>query len=876
MSSWEIFLERGSALASEVRSVLDGDAPGTSAAVLEPLTALEIDARLLGVNDLADVVGALRARIERLESRPVDEALLVALREAAAAIVEAFVELSRPDTSGAHLDTDRMTAVRRALVSDTPVATTKRPALRPAAAAEDDSRWEPTVDEDMIDPFLDECRERLEGLAERLVELERTPDDEELVRAIFRDLHTLKGSSAFVGLKRMTRLAHAAEDLVGQVRDGRRAADRPVVDSLLASLDGLSAIVLRASQRAAVDVDVEPLIARLHSGVGHGEAHAPRSAAADGGAPAAAPGGAAAAAAAARHQTLRIDFEKLDLLMNLVGELVISKGRLSVGMGGLASVNRELDDQRRHALALRDGSRRAAHTKRSSSVRSEDLATELGRLQRAFEQLSGDLESAAQQVDFVSGELRDQVMKLRMVPIGRTFSKYHRTVREIAHQLGKKVLLEVEGGDTELDKVLVEQLDDPLLHLVRNAIDHGIESPEVRASRGKAEEGHLRLAASHRGNQILIRISDDGGGIDVGKVRAKAIEKGLIPRDTAETLEDEQIFDLIFRPGFSTAGAVSDLSGRGVGMDVVRDTITRLKGTVAVASHMGTGSTFEIRVPLTLAIVQVLLLRAGGETYAVPIDLVERTVAAPPGAIRRSTTREVLYDGGHETPVVRLRDVLGLGGAAGAMGVDEPVVLVDIAGQRYGLVCDALLGRQEIVIKSLGSVLSRVPGAAGATLIGERCVLILDVPTLVAMSVSSRVPGQGLAGDSAIAVTDDAPHVLVVEDAEVVREAMRRILAQAGYRVTVARDGAEGLALAERERFDLVSTDVVMPNMDGYELTRRLRAMPEYADVPIVMVTSKEERIDRIRGFDAGVDAYLTKPADASELLRAVRRHLNT
>jgi CheY-like chemotaxis protein len=307
-------------------------------------------------------------------------------------------------------------------------------------------------------------------------------------------------------------------------------------------------------------------------------------------------------------------------------------------------------------------------------------------------------------------------------------------------------------------------------------------------------------------------------------------------------------------------------------MDVVRETIGRLKGTVAVDSELGVGSSFEIRLPLTLAIVQVLLLRVAGQVYAVPLDLVERTVAAEPSRIRTTTDRELLHDGGEEIPMIRLREVIGAGVTSSRMTEEQPVVLVDIAGHRYGLACDGFIGRQEIVIKSLGSLLTRVPGTAGATLVGERCVLILDVPTLVAMAV--RGVGVPRITRPTVAADEDASSILVVEDSDTVREALRRILTDAGYRVVVAKNGAEGLAAASKERFDLVSTDVVMPTMDGYELTRRLRETPAYRDVPIVMVTSKEERVDRIRGFDAGVDAYLTKPADATEVLKAISREL--
>ncbi len=872
-SSWDVFMREGSERAKTADAELRGEDPRSAVTAIDALFDLEVDARLSGVLELGELARAVRRRLTRATGRAIDDVELARLREATLALARGMDELRRADASGARLDAHAIELARRHIEEGSSGSTPppRPPALAPSA---DETKWTPTVEEDMVDPFLDECQERLQGLGERLVELERTPDDGELVRAIFRDLHTLKGSSAFVGLKKMTRLAHAAEDLVGHVRDGKARADRALIDRLLRTLDVLGAIVTRASARAPIDVDVEPTIAEL------------------GGAPTtlvAAPAPVVTAPTAtaetpappregdARAQTLRIDFEKLDLLMNLLGELVIAKSRLGTSMGGLRSVSREIEEQRRNASTRRKGTPRDADglvvAGRTGAVRSEELSVELGRIQRAFHEVTGELDVASQRLDFVAGELRDQVMKLRMVPIGRSWSKYRRTVREIANSLGKKVRLELAGEDTELDKVLVDQLDEPFLHLIRNAIDHGIEPESARVAAGKSPEGLLRLSASHRGNQIVIRVQDDGGGIDVQRVRRKAVESGILDAQTAEELEDEQVFDLIFRPGFSTARAVSDLSGRGVGMDVVRETISQLKGTIAIQSALGKGSAFEIRLPLTLAIIDVLLVRCAGETFAMPLDLVRRTVMAAPSDVRLTLDREVLLEAGRDIPLVRLRTALGLSSGSGLdLEAHLPVAIVDVGDQVCGLACDAFLGRQEIVIKSLGALLARVPGAAGATLLGDRCAIILDVPSIVGMAISGA--STPFSESAAVARRETATRILLAEDSDVVRETLRRALDGAGYEVVAARDGAEALQLAKAERFDLVSTDVVMPEIDGYELTRLLRAMESYRDVPIVMVTSKDERIDRIRGFDAGVDAYITKPADTSELIRVVASQL--
>lgn len=839
----EIFLEDARTLIDAARDAVLGGAPADAAG---PLQAIALDAAVLDMPELAELATNLVGISERASR---DDAVLSAGLQS---LMEVLDELRSADESGARYDASRLRKAADALKTIPPP-----PPAPTAPASDDESTWSPTVDDDMIDPFLEECHDRLESLSERLLELEQSPEDPELVRAIFRDLHTLKGSSGFVGLKKMARLAHRAEDLVGQVRDGSRGADRGVVDALLATLDVLQAIVQRAADRAPIDVDIAAVVQQLQS---------PRVVAATSSMPVvAAPVTRDAPARAA--QTLRIEFAKLDELMNLVGELVLSKGHVRSGLEDLAGLAREIELQRR-------GARRTTESRRSGQVRLQDFATELGRVQRAFDALHQDMEQAHRQLEFVSGQLRDQVMKLRMIPVGRGWSKYHRTVRQIAGGLGKEVQLVLSGEETELDKVLVEQLDDPLMHLVRNAIDHGIETPALRQDAGKPETGTVTLSAYHRGNQIVISIQDDGRGIDATKVRAKAVERGLISAEAADALELEKVYDLIFHAGFSTAEQVSDLSGRGVGMDVVRDSIHRLKGTVHVESTLGQGTRFELRLPLTLAIVQVLLLRAGGQTFAVPLDLVRRTLSVLPAEVRQVGRQDTLRMRDEELPLLHLRPLLGLPTAAGDTSHAHSVVLVEVGSQELGLVCDEFLGRREVVLKSMGTLLKRVPGAAGATLLGDRPAIILDVPALAAMAMRDPDRARARPTEAPAPVEVETARILVVEDSDVIRETIRRTLERAGFEVVVARDGAEGLARAREGTFDLVSTDVVMPNMDGYELTRRLRSMDAYRDVPIVMVTSKDERIDRIRGFDAGVDAYLNKPTDAAELLRIIRRHL--
>jgi chemotaxis protein histidine kinase CheA/ActR/RegA family two-component response regulator len=854
---------------------------------------LGLSSSLIGAADVALLAFAAEQALDFVAAGrlPVDARGTVS--SALRTLHDAVEQLASPDKSGARVEglpVDERRAALEAIVAAgggaiEPTLSVPPPAMgavaaQAVAAPAGAFVWTPTVDEDMVELFFDEATERCEALAGKLIEIERNPGDGELLRDVFRDLHTVKGSSAMVGLAPVNQLAHAAEDLVGQIRDAGRAVDGPVTDALLAALDGLRAMLAVARARQPIAFDPTPIVTRLRNPTAAVVQAAPAAAAV-----------AAAAAATANtitsapgahgdaRQTIRVDFDKLDRLLNLVGELVLGRDDLRGAVTALSSITVEL-------AADRGVARRVVHARGASGpalARSLDqLGEELGRVERVMSSLATDLDHGTDRLDAISGELREQVMRLRMVPVGGVFRKHVRTVRDLAAKLNKRARLELVGDDTELDKLLVEALDEPLMHLVRNAADHGLELPEARIAAGKPAEGVIRLEARHRGNQVEIRITDDGRGLDPDKLKAKALERGIITEQEASMMSDREAQELVFRAGFSTAAQVSDVSGRGVGMDAVRQTIvTKLKGTIEIESTPGKGSAFVLELPLTLAIIQVILARASGETFAIPLDLVMRVLAVPAAEVQLIADREVVVVRGRHVPLIRLDHVLELDGAGD--GAELQLVLVEHGAHVYALVFEQLLGKREIVIKSLGQMLANVPCVAGATLLGDRVALILDVPAILtrALAQPARTPtGRDAAPADAPAKARGAgsvaasTQILLVEDSDIIREALRRLLADAGYLVTVAIDGQHGLELAKSKRFDLVSTDVVMPRMDGYELTRALRATAEYANVPIVMVTSKGERIDRVRGFDAGVDEYITKPHDRQVLLRVVRKLL--
>ncbi len=928
VSGWNRFVETASAdviLLQEKLRILDASSPLLEFTFLAQMAfRVGLSSLLLGAEEVGRLALAIEQTLDHLhQGRRSFADVCVPLLEASGGLHAALIQLRNADKSGARVEglplrelTENLLERSRTTTFVSPTTSTEpnvafpiqvqqntpQSVLSPEFSTAVSFVWQPTVDEDMVELFFDEATERMEAISGKLIHLERAADDREVIADLFRDLHTVKGSSAMVGLGPMNRLAHASEDLVGLLREGKRKADAPVINALLSTLDGLRAMLSQARGKQPITVDPAPILLMLRDPSASRESaptqelspnvlglaptafvssqNGPAAPAPVGSSGAHTPPSVQAQVPAAARQTIRVDFDKLDRLLNLVGEFVLGRDGLRSVYQALSSVTGELSSDRALARRVstvksaRAGRIGLAHQKNQPS--SDDrlailgFREELNRIERVLGSIAGDLDTSTTNLDAVSSELRDLVMRLRMIPIGGVFRKHQRTVRDLGQTLGKSVHLELLGEDTELDKLLVEALDEPLLHLVRNAVDHGMETPTEREQAGKNPEGTIRLSASHRGNQVEIRIEDDGRGMNPSRLKQKAAEKGIVSEAELESMDDRAALELIFRAGFSTAAIVSDVSGRGVGLDAVRQAIvTRLKGTIAIHSTLGEGSTFVLRLPLTLAIIQVLLAQCCGETLAIPTGSVERTIVVQAEDILLIGDREVIVVAGQNIPLVRLATVLELDGQES--DESKHVILTEQGGDLYGIACDHLLGKKEIVIKSLGDLLQSVPCAAGATLLGDKCAIILDIPAVVARALkrpaTKRISPK-------MSTKKARGNILLVDDSDTVREGLRRILLEAGYDVTTAEDGRIGLELCKTRKFDLVSTDVMMPHMDGYELTRTLRAMPEFRDVPIVMVTSRGERIDRIRGFDAGVDDYITKPHDRQLLLRSIQKLL--
>jgi two-component system chemotaxis sensor kinase CheA len=524
----------------------------------------------------------------------------------------------------------------------------------------------------LLQTFFAEAAEHLRGIEQGLVDLESRPGDGATVHEIFRSVHSLKGDAAMVGFPAIADFAHGVEDLLDGVREGEIAVHADLISLLLNAVDVVRAMIAGAAAGTnAAPAELEPTRAALA---------AARAAAVAATAPAAGDavqGDAAPAPGEAR--TLRVDVSKLDRMLNLTGEIAIARGRVAQMLSGLP-----------HELGQRI--------------------------------LEAHLEADRLQLD-----LQEQVTKARMVPVGPLFRQYGRTVRDLARAHDKSVRLEVEGDDVEVDTRVVERLRDPLTHMIRNAIDHGIESAELRAALGKTPEGRLTLRAAHDGGQIVIEVADDGAGFNRQRIAERARASGLAAQP--EQLADADLLRLVFAPGFSTAETVTDLSGRGVGMDVVRRNIDALRGTIDITSAEGQGTVITVRLPLTLAIIDGFGVGVGEETYVLPLDCVLECLALPRDRHVDGSGHGVINLRGEPLPYVRLRDRFQATGEAPAR---EHVVVVQCAGGRAGLAVDALYGERQAVIKSLGTTLDAVPGLSGSTILGDgRVALILDIPALL-------------------------------------------------------------------------------------------------------------------------------------------------
>lgn len=536
------------------------------------------------------------------------------------------------------------------------------------------------------------------------------------------------------------------------------------------------------------------------------------------------------------EQTVRVDVRRLDHLMNLIGELVLGKNRL---------IRIYSDVEERY-----DG---------------EKFLEELNQVVSSISAVTTDLQLA--------------VMKTRMQPVGKVFNKFPRMVRDLSRELGKSIELIIEGEETELDKSIVEEIGDPLIHIIRNSCDHGIEPLEERRRLNKPETGKVQLSAYNEGNHIVIKISDDGKGLDPVMLKEKAIEKGVISERDAESMSDREAFNLIFKPGFSTAKVVSNVSGRGVGMDVVKTNIEKLNGIIEIDSEVGVGTTQKLKIPLTLAIIQALLVGVQEEYYAIPLSSVLETVRISQDEIYTVDGKSVLRLRDEVLSLVRLSDIFKVD-AILESNSDVYVVIIGLADQKIGVIVDYLIGQEEVVIKSLGYYLKNTRGIAGATVRGDgKITLIVDVGAMMEMTKSIKVNITTLMNESENTKSKNSPSdyvVLAIDDSSTDRAIIRKCLKPLGITLLEATNGLEGLEMLKNgdKIPDAILVDIEMPKMDGYTFASEVRKYNKFKNLPLIAVTSRVTKTDRMRGVESGMTEYITKPYSGEYLTTVVKRSI--
>ncbi len=758
--------------------------------------------------------------------------------------------------------------------------------------------------EEIVQDFLLEAEELLEELDEDLVTLEHSSDDSDLLNKIFRAFHTIKGSSSFLGFEKLTHLTHRLEDVLNKLRKFELSLNSELMDAILAGVDKAKAIIETIKENGDPEsIDVEENIEALSKFLEEPqesqdipseeelikeqqeemeEENLLESVESSEEKP---------KEESSKKSDDEIEAEIQRLLQQRMEE-DRKKRQQKKQKQQEEKVSKETETKQEKTEQTKQKEQKPQQTKKSKPVieqtirvdvkRLDDLMNLVGELvlgknrltsvaQKAEEKFEGDdiveeLSGVASQITLVTTDLQMGVMKTRMVQVGKVFNKFPRVVRDISKELNKEVELIIEGAETELDKSVVEEINDPLVHIIRNAIDHGIEPKDKRVALGKPEKGKIVLSAYHEGNYIIIKTTDDGGGMDPEILKSKALEKGLITETEARQMSKEEAFSLIFKPGFSTAQKVSNISGRGVGMDVVKTNIEKLNGTIEVKSEINKGTTIMLKIPLTLAIIQALLVKVTKEFFAIPLVSVVETVRITKDDINKVENRDVLRLRDSIIPLVYLGDALGIGKNKKTIDSKEIyVVVVAVAEKKIGLVVDKLIGREEIVIKSLGNYLVNIKSISGATIMGDGSVtLILDIPSIVSEAANVETNIEDHFTDKAMELKDK-PSCLIVSAKEEIKNHIEGYMKEAGFNVYHASNDKEGLDIASENIVDVIFTDLDIPINDGYNFTKLVRTFPSYRDVQVVGV-STDGTFDKEKVKEALINRVIFHPVSIKDI----------
>ena len=729
--------------------------------------------------------------------------------------------------------------------------------------------------------FRDETADNVRALGVGLLALD-APEltaamRQEQIHAIFRAMHTIKGSARLLGFEAVGRIAHTCEHILGAVREGQRGLTRELADELLRAGDAILALTNAAVAGSDAPTDVDALMLTLGHSAGLSTPDTTQVAAP---APETAPETAEALlpqrGRSNAQQTVRVRVDRLDRLLNLAGELAVGQQAQATHLLALDELRTTVVQQQRALLGLERELRQIRFSTYEQATIDRHLNQALNGseqvdrlLKRQYERFDQHVAESKQLIE----DLEQEVIAARLLPVTTLTANLPRAVRELAHDTAKAIGLMVTGAATELDRKVIEALGSPLLHLVRNAVDHGIEAPDEREAAGKPRQGTITVSACAFGSYAHVAVADDGRGIDHQRIRESAIRKKLVSAELAERLTEQESLELIFTPGFSTAQIITDISGRGVGMDVVRTSVLEIGGQVQIESRPGVGTTITLVLPLTLVTTRVLLFEIGAHTFALPATACRGTIWVYPDMVKTVEGRAIIQHEAAYVPVLRLADLLDVGGARAFPSAQRtPTVLIGTAQRPLALLVDRLIDEREVVVKPLGALLEAQKRYSGAIQLGDGRLILLLNPLVLAqvargMALATRIAEQDTATRQA--------RLLVADDSFTTRELISSILQSAGYAVTTAIDGLDALDKLCSSTYDLVVSDVEMPRADGFELTMRIRRDLGQHDLPVVIVTSLASESYRRRGLEAGAQAYIVKSQfDQSNLLETIQQLL--
>lgn len=779
--------------------------------------------------------------------------------------------------------------------------------------------------QEIMEDFLIEAFEMIEQLDQDLVELENNPQDLELLNRIFRVAHTIKGSSSFLNFDTLTHLTHNMEDVLNKARKGELKLSHEIMDVVLPSIDLMKALLMSIRDNGTDEnsgIDISESVKKLQAISNEKSDSAPTQTSNESKKTTQVPTPEVQNLSTSNNpladepdldysnmseQEVEAEIARLLQKRQEADKQKRSEKKKMQNQDAIENVNQTQKPQSEEALTPQkpENQKKADEAKSPSTGVEQTVRVDVRRLDSLMNligelvlgknrliRIYGDVEErydgekfleelnqVVSSISTVTTDLQLAVMKTRMQPVGKVFNKFPRMVRDLSRELGKNIDLIITGEETELDKSIVEEIGDPLIHIIRNSCDHGIEVPEVRKNAGKAEVGTVELKAYNEGNHIVIEISDDGKGLDPDMLKQKAIEKGVITEREADAMTDKEAFGIIFKPGFSTAKNISNVSGRGVGMDVVKTNIEKLNGLIEIESEKGVGTTQKLKIPLTLAIIQALLVGVQEEYYAIPLSSVLETVRVSQDEIYTVDGKSVLRLRDEVLSLVRLADIFKVDAILEATN-EVYVVIIGLADQKIGVIVDYLIGQEEVVIKSLGYYLKNTTGIAGATVRGDgKITLIVDVAAMMDMAKNVKVSINKLIDEAEASRAKNSPSdyiVLAIDDSSTDRAIMKKCLKPLGVTVLEASNGLEGLDIVKNgeKTPDAVLVDIEMPRMDGYSFAAEVRKYNKFKNIPLIAVTSRTSKTDRMRGVESGMTEYITKPYTPEYLANVVKRNI--